>query len=604
MLDRRIYRSAFAVVVIAVFVAAFSLVDRPEPVRSPLGGQLFDTQRAFGTPRTPPGSSLLELGEAFPRRRPGSEGDAALAGRVATELARQRFEVERSSFEADTPDGRRELVTVSGVRPGESTRRIAVVASRDSLESPDLAGLSATAALIEIARVARTRDLRHTLELVSVSGGSIGGAGAREWAREAVERGGVDAALVLGDLASDQVRKPWVVGWSNDGPPAAAALRRTVETAVRQETGAEPGGSRAWAQWVRRAFTTTVGEQGEILGAGLPAVKLSVSGERPPGPGAEVDEERMEGMGRSVLRALSALDAAPGADPFADGVRGIVTVRRILPDWASRMLVLALLLPALVTAFDAYFRVRRRGLPTERWLLWSAAGAVPLAAAWMLARGLDLARLLDAPPGPAPAGAIPITAGAAVGFGLVLLVALGGLAAALPAASRVLGLRGRPRSTGGPAAAAGLLLTATALVVWVVNPFAAALLVGAAHLWLLAAAPETRWRVLPTAVAICGGLLLPVLAVLGLASGLALGPVDLAWHTVLSAAGGHTGLLAAMVAGVFGSTFLAVLAAARARLVVSGGGSGTAAAGDVRIRGPVSYAGPGSLGGTESALPR
>ena len=158
------------------------------------------------------------------------------------------------------------------MRPGLSNRRIVVVAHRDSLDSPGLADLSGTAALLELARIFRTqtpeseqdtvdpgrpqligRDLRKTLVLVSTSGGTSGGAGARVWARDQ-DAAAIDGVLVLGDLASARRRKPWVVPWSNGAPQPPHGWRRTVETAVRQEAGADPGRARATAQWSRRAL--------------------------------------------------------------------------------------------------------------------------------------------------------------------------------------------------------------------------------------------------------------------------------------------------------------------------------------------------------------
>ena len=46
-----------------------------------------------------------------------------------------------------------------------------------------LAELSGTAALLELARVLKSRELSKTLVLVSTSGSTTGFAGAREWAR-------------------------------------------------------------------------------------------------------------------------------------------------------------------------------------------------------------------------------------------------------------------------------------------------------------------------------------------------------------------------------------------------------------------------------------
>ena len=54
---------------------------------------------------------------------------------------------------------------------------------------------------------------------------------------------------------------------------------------MRREAG-RPGGSRATAQWIRRALPFTVSEQGVIADASLPAVMISASGERGPRPNA------------------------------------------------------------------------------------------------------------------------------------------------------------------------------------------------------------------------------------------------------------------------------------------------------------------------------
>ena len=178
------------------------------------------------------------------------------------------FEVTR------TRDG--DVETVVGVRPGLSSRRIVVLSHRDALTRPATAELSGTAAMLELARLFRARELRKTLVLVSTSGATDGFTGAREWAR-GTEAGGIDAVIVLGDMAGADVSKPWVVPWSLGPDPAPLALQRTVENAVRVEAG-RPGGSRAVAQWIRRALPFTVSEQGVVADAGLPVVMIGASG--------------------------------------------------------------------------------------------------------------------------------------------------------------------------------------------------------------------------------------------------------------------------------------------------------------------------------------
>jgi hypothetical protein len=134
---------------------------------------------------------------------------------------------------------------------------------------------------------------------------------------------------------------------------------------------------------------------------------------------------------------------------------------------------------------------------------------------------------------------------------------------------------------------------------WLFNPFAAALVIPALHIWLLVTAPETRPR-RRTAVALAlAGAVPAVLVAIGYAVAWGLGPASLAWTGVLAVAGGAVGLFAALAwCGVLG-TFGAVLA-------ITGRIAPAPAepAAPVTVRGPRSYAGPGSLGGTESALRR
>ena len=201
--------------------------------------------------------------------------------------------------------------TVVGVRSGLSSRRIVIVAHRDALGRPGLAELSGTAVLLELARRFRARELSKTLVLVSTSGATAGFTGARAWARGA-EGQPIDAVLVLGDMAGVRVAKPWVVPWSLGSGPPPLALQRTVENAVRAEVGPRSGGSRALAQWVRRALPATVSGQGVVTEAGLPAVLMGVSGERGPRPDVAVTEERLEEFGRAALRVVLAIDGAGG----------------------------------------------------------------------------------------------------------------------------------------------------------------------------------------------------------------------------------------------------------------------------------------------------
>jgi hypothetical protein len=80
------------------------------------------------------------------------------------------------------------------------------------------------------------------------------------------------------------------------------------------------------------------------------------------------------------------------------------------------------------------------------------------------------------------------------------------------------------------------------------------------------------------------------------------GPADLAWIAALAVAGGHVTPLGVVLGSlVFGCAASALVVVLRTRLEPPSAPSGPP---DVVSRGPLTYAGPGSLGGTESALRR
>ena len=597
LLDVRVYRAAFLPALVALFVAAFSLADRPAPATSPLAADAFDGERAFGA-RAPLENSLAELARSFPDRRVGAAGDSGLADRVADTLGRPDRTQGPAFRVTRTRAG--DVETVVGMRPGLSSRRIVVLSHRDAVGRPGLAELSGTATMLELARLFRARELRKTLVLVSTSGATDGFTGAREWAAE-VEQDAVDGVIVLGDMAGADAAKPWVVSWSLGSGPAPLALQRTVENAVRAEAG-PPGGSRATGQWIRRALPFTVSEQGVIADESLPAVMISASGERGPGASEPVRQERMDEFGRAALRAVMAIDAAgtevEGAEAFGGGPAGIVTMRNVLPDWAVRVLVGTLLLPALLTALDGFFRVRRRHLPVRPWLVWLGATALPVLLAWMWARALGVAGALEPPEAPV-LPLPPLERAGAVALGSVALVALLGWFGVRPLLLARAGARASPVA-GSLAASAGAVLCGLAGLVWVVNPYAAALLLPAAHLWLFASAPQTRLRGWAGAAAVAVGLLPYAIVALYFMRALALNPLDLVWMLLLSAASGELSLAVAVVAAGLLACLVALLVVMRTRRRVTANVEPE----PLRTRGPAGYAGPGSLGGTESALRR
>jgi hypothetical protein len=617
VLDARVYRTAFLPALFALFVAAFALADRPDPARSTLPTDAFSASRAFGSAVAPDPQSVYGLAKAFPNRTAGSSDDTRMADLVEQAFKSPEDAGERAPFTVRriiTSSRGGDLTTVIATRPGQSERRIVLLAHRDGR---GLADLSGTAALLELARVLKSRELRKTLVLVSTSGSTTGFAGAREWAKR--EAGGpVDGVIVLGDMAGTKLAKPWVVSWAQGAGPTPLGLERTLQASVRREIHGEAGGPRALGQWIRRALPITVSEQGAIGGEGLPAVLLSESGERGPAAGERVLETRLNVFGKAALDAVGALDEAGPRDgpAFADAPSGIVTLRNVLPDWGARLIVGSLLLPALLAALDAFFRARRRRVPIGPWIAWLAVAMVPLPVAWLWLRALDAANVIDVPDGPVLPHLFPLATSGYIAMASALLAgalacclarfvagALGGrVTAAEPQADGASSRRVRPApgvvsGVDGLAVATGVWICALAAITWAMNPYAAGVLVLATHLWLFAAGGWRRW---PAFAAVLIGLAPIVLVSVYYGFALRLGPLGLAWGSAL-AAGAGSGLWSTLVVGGVLAALAGVVRVlfARGRL-----GEDGPAGKSISTRGPLSYAGPGSLGGTESALRR
>lgn len=592
MLDPRIYRAALVPVLLALVVVAFSLEDRPRPMTATLAPDAFEGERAF--------AQLQELAREHADRRPGDAGDAALAAEVAGQLRGAGFDVRREVFDGETIDGSRELETVIGERAGTSDERVVVVAHRDAAGPRAAAEMSGTAALLELARVfGAPRRTQRTLTLVSTTGGSGGAAGAARLAEQLEGPApspaeSVVGVLVLGDLASRRAGRDLVVPWSNDLGATSLRLRRTLQSAVETETGRDPGQARALAHVARFAFPITFGEQGPLLDDGLPAVLLSATGELGPRPGARVSRQRQQELGRAALRTVTALDEGPRVQTATTA--DLPTSRKVLPGWAMRLLVGALIVPPLIAAVDGFARVRRRGEAAVAWLRWTLATALPFAVTGLFVVLLGLTGLVPSPVAPVPPAAVPVQGAALVAAGLVLLL---GWLVLRPVGLRLTGSQRDPSSPGA-AAMVLLVLCAAAIVVWAVNPYAALLLVPALHLWLFALAPEIRPSP-PLAIAVVLlGLLPAALVVVGLAGALELGAQGVAWLALLLVAGGHISPLTWLMWSVLAGC------AAGALLIAARGPGGRRPEDDheapITVRGPSTYAGPGSLGGTKSAL--
>ncbi len=593
MADPRLYRAALIPVLFALVLVAFSLANRPRPLTTSLAAGEFAGDRAFDRAYSKNG-----LADRFAQRRPGSAGDEGLATAVEAQLRAARgFHVRTTTHEGETIDGTRALRTIIAERPGRIDERIVVVAHRDAAGPRAEAELSATAVLLELARVfGAPRRTQRTLTLVSTSGGSGGGAGAAALADDL--RGPFAGVLVLGDLASRTIRAPLLAAWSNGLGSTPMRLRATLQEALRRETGSGARSPRALSQFARFAMPAAYGEQGVLLARGLPAVTLGIGGDRPPPAGEPISRSRLEELGRAALRTVTALDGAPRGRPVSPQAesRDLLFSRKLLPGWAVRLFTGALLLAPFVVAVDALAAMRRAREPVVQWLGWTLACALPLLVAALFAIALGAVGLLAATPAtPVAPQALPAQVPALLAVALVLVLAWVWLR---PAVLRLTGGDAKPTS---PAAGVAVLFVAliATVVVWIGNPYAAATLLPGLHIWLFALAPELRMR-RSLRLGLVVLALVPVTVIaLAVADSLGIGALDAAWALLLAVAGGHLSL-----PGLLLWSLLAGCAAGAIVIAARGDAPEVGDDASITVRGPSSYAGPGSLGGTKSALRR
>jgi hypothetical protein len=622
MFDGRIYRAAFVPFLFVLVIVGFSLSGQASPLGSTLAPDAFNGPRAF--------AGLQTLLKRFPDRRPGSTGDNELAAYIAAQLrgsgsasgttgsgpstpdsgesplstsaavAGAGFQVSTSQIQAATIEGTRTLTTVIAERPGSTgLSPIVIIAHRDAPQLGSAAQLSGTAALLELARVFSESETRRTIVLVSTSGGSGGYAGSADFVKH--DSQSPDAAIVLGDLAGSVVHKPFVLPFSSKPQIAPEVLQRTLDGAISQDVGTDSGAPGPASQLAHLALPLSTGEEAPFSSVGTPAVLVQVSGERGPSAGEKVSANRLQNFGKAVLSSIYALDEATNIPP--DFAARVALGHKLLPGWAVRLLALALLLPPLLVGVDALARLRRRREPVRHWLVWTLSGTLPFLASALFAILLGALGIVAAPASQLSADALSADGSvleATLATAFVLALAL----LAWPALARRLALPLRP-SADGAALAVLLVLFTVALLTWVFNPFACLLLVPALHLWLVAVGPgrrpEPQARALAYGAIALGALPLLLLALV-YARELGLGIGGLAESAVLALAGGQLGPLSVLLWSIaLGCLFAMLLLAPPVETIAAPGTEGWS---ELATRGPASYAGPGSLGGTESALRR
>ena len=596
VIEPRLYRAAFLPALLAAIVAMFSLQERPQGLPQALAADvLFQGKVALET--------TGQIVTRTPDRRAGSLGDQSEANIVAHSFASSGFRTVIDPFRS----GGKRLVNVVARRAGSSRKQIVVLAQRDAGTVPDATGSAAdTAALMEIARVLQGTPSRKTLVLASVDGGTLGDLGVRRLLSKLPDRDKIEAAVVISNIGALGPAVPPLIGWSNGSQRVGVGLERTAATSLAQEFGKQPGASGAAAQVIRLGFPLGIGAQGPLLAAGVDAIRLSGSGELPAPKSkqdvADIDVDRLGSLGRATLRTVFAIDQDPRE--LERGATSYITVaHKVLPEWALAMLGFTLILPAIVASVDGFARSRRRRQPVARWLRWVLMAGLPLLVVLVLAKLMVWAGIVaEPPPSPQPPSLRPLHAGDAVVLGVLAGVA---------ALTWILGwrwARGRRRERLDPAvpgagSAVALVLSAATLLVWFVNPIAALMLVPALHLWLIASIAEVPPRGPAPVLLAVGGLLPFAVVVLYYLDRLSMGPLEGLWYLFLLVFSGDIGILACLAAcllvGVFGSLVAILVARARkpppARVEEPD---------HANIFGPGGYAGPGALGGTESALRR
>jgi hypothetical protein len=206
--------------------------------------------------------------------------------------------------------------------------------------------------------------------------------------------------------------------------------------------------------------------------------------------------------------------------------------------------------------------------------------------------------LAHVPAAPVTAAAYPFHGGDA----LALISVLAVFVLACLARVRLIGGPSLDNGAGSSAGAPVALLCLASLLaaaLWIANPYTAALLALPLLIWVPVMAGEgyrssgvgALWTALSLAPL---GLVLAIEA-----NSLGLGPVAFGWTWLLVFAGGEIGPGALLAFSLSGG-----LALAAAFVLVHPSTRGTRRDIQITVRGPATYAGPGSLGGTDSALHR
>src|SRR5262245_8588297 len=551
MIDLRLYRYALLAVPVVALIAMFSLQDVPRDLPSGIPPDAFD-----------PGSSVplaKELASAAPYPTPGSVADEKMAERVkgnfsaidGATVAEQRFD---GSFNGHDVHLRNVIATL----PGESHRQIALIAPRDVAQgSGATTSAAATAALLEIADSFSGTAHQKTLVFVSSDGASIGALGAKRFIRDYSDRGLLDAAIVLSQPALSNPTAPLVIPWSTGPESTASQLSETADSITSKELGAPAGDEGPVGDLLRLALPAGLGEQGPLIEAGLPAVRLSADGELPVEPGRDVpdsfDNDTFARFGRTALSLVLTLDGSSG--PLEHGPKGYIGLAgNLMPGWTLALLALSLLLPVGLAAGSGLTSAAHHPVEAIRGAVWTLLRALPFLASLLVILFTALVGMLPSPEFPFD----PRIEGLGRGGTVAVLLAV---VFYCVIAFFLRPLRPPPARAVATAAPAALLIAClVSLGIWIVNPYLALLVSIGLQAWVLAAA-----RLAPGRLPATGFVLLGLVPAVVLFADLA-GRFDAGvgvWHDlVLMIADGQISAVLAVLLCLLAGTGVAIVALA------------------------------------------
>jgi hypothetical protein len=547
MIDLRLYRYALLAVPLAAVIAMFSLQSVPPSLSGGVPPDAFDPATAA------PLAKQLAEHDAYPT--PGSSADNAMAEQVKQQfssidgvtVSEQRF---GGTFHGHSVDLRNLIATL----PGESDRQIALIAPRDVAEgSGAVTTAAATAAMLQIANSFSGASHHKTLVFVSTDGSSIGALGAKRFIRDYSDAGLLDAAIVLTQPAVREPTAPLVIPWSTGPQSTASQLNDTANSIVSKETATPAGDEGPLADLFRLALPAGLGEQGPLVEAGLPAVRLSSDGELPLDPGQDTPDnfntDTFARFGRASLELILSLDATSGAVQHGPG--GYIGLAgNLLPGWTIAMLALALLLPVAVGSGSGLASAARSPMEAAHGFLWAGLRVVPFLGALFILFLTSLVGLMPSPDFPFDPRMESLGLGGTISVAVAVLAYCATAFFARP-------LRPPPpRAARTAAPAAVLLACVAALGVWAVNPYLALLVSLGLHAWLFAA---TRpGRLAATGLILVG--LVPLVALVANLSGRFDAGIGV-WHDLfLMLADGQIGTWLALFGCLLSASAVAILA--------------------------------------------